>query len=299
MTSKLDNPFGDPSEHLPSLHDHTPPKKPSPDQRVHGVTIFRPIIYGNVSYRVDVPPPNQAARSTQDDNNDWFRWTVYVRGAENEDLSYFIQRVVFYLHDSYSEPVRVIDHAPFELTEEGWGQFDIKIEIYFHDIPGVDGYFPMETVQGPSSQRPVAELTGKALESKAEEKRKSLEQLIPSCFDSSQSNKISLDHPLRLFARAGTSENSRKGIVEETYSEIEFIDPYYGLLEKLMLGPHRVMKQHPFNEHWKHRVVELAEQEQVLIERISKSHQALWAEMAALQREYEQLRGKEDGAPAE
>ena len=115
----MDNPFGDPTEHIPSPKDTSPAKTPSPDQRVQGVTVFKSIIYGNVSYRVDLPPQNQASRASQDDNNDWFRWTVYVRGAQNEDLSYFIQKVVFYLHDSYGEPVRVIDHAPFELTEEG------------------------------------------------------------------------------------------------------------------------------------------------------------------------------------
>ena len=95
---------------------------PSPSLRVNGVTVFRPIIYGNVSYRLDRPPSkNQASSSRilQDDNQDWFRWTVYVRGIENEDLSYFIKKVVFYLHDSYTEPIRVIESAPFELTEEG------------------------------------------------------------------------------------------------------------------------------------------------------------------------------------
>ena len=70
---------------------------------------------------------------------------------------------------------------------------------------------------------PVAEMTGKALDSKAEEKRRSLEQLIPACFDSSNDNKITIDHGLRLFAKSGTAENSRNGIVEETYSEIEFM----------------------------------------------------------------------------
>jgi len=220
--------------------------------------------------------------------DDWFKWTVYVRGAQNEDLSYFIQRVVFYLHESYDEPVRVVEHAPFELTEEGWGQFDIKIEIFFHDIPGLHGHFPMALDQDTHSV-PAEALRGKALDSKAQEKQKSLERLIPTLFDSTNGNKITVDHGLRLFERAGSSENSRKGIVEETYSEIEFIDPHYGLLERLMIGPHRTVKHHPFDEHWKHRVVELAEEEQSLIDRISKTHQALWLEIEGLLKEYEAL----------
>jgi YEATS domain-containing protein 4 len=34
------------------------------------------------------------------------KWTVYLRGIENEDLSYFIEKVSFKLHESFSEPTR-------------------------------------------------------------------------------------------------------------------------------------------------------------------------------------------------
>lgn len=34
------------------------------------------------------------------------RWTVYVRGAHNEDLSYFIKRVTFQLYQTYENPNR-------------------------------------------------------------------------------------------------------------------------------------------------------------------------------------------------
>jgi YEATS domain-containing protein 4 len=34
------------------------------------------------------------------------KWTVYLRGLENEDLSYFIEKVSFTLHHSFAEPVR-------------------------------------------------------------------------------------------------------------------------------------------------------------------------------------------------
>lgn len=104
---------------------------PKPDKRIKGVTVFRPILYGNISYRLERPPSkNQtlSSRSLQDDNQDWFRWTVYIRGIENEDLSYFIKKVVFHLHESYTEPVRVIENGPFELTEEG-----IEINLFLLD----------------------------------------------------------------------------------------------------------------------------------------------------------------------
>lgn len=61
------------------------------------------------------------------------RWTVYVRGATNEDLGIIIKRVVFQLHPSFNNPVRVVESPPFELSECGWGEFEIGISLYFHN----------------------------------------------------------------------------------------------------------------------------------------------------------------------
>lgn len=61
------------------------------------------------------------------------KWTVYVRGASNEDLGVVIKRAVFQLHPSFNNPIRVIDSPPFELSECGWGEFEIAISLYFHD----------------------------------------------------------------------------------------------------------------------------------------------------------------------
>ena len=58
-------------------------------------------------------------------------WTVYVRGATNEDLGVVIKKVQ--LHPSFNNARRVIESPPFELTERGWGEFEIAISIFFHD----------------------------------------------------------------------------------------------------------------------------------------------------------------------
>lgn len=71
-----------------------------------------------------VKPPNAPAEHTH-------LWTIFVRGPQNEDISYFIKKVVFKLHDTYPNPVRSIEAPPFELTETGWGEFDINIKVYF------------------------------------------------------------------------------------------------------------------------------------------------------------------------
>lgn len=85
----------------------------------------RPIIYGNTAKKMgSVKPPNAPAEHTH-------LWTIFVRGPQNEDISYFIKKVVFKLHDTYPNPVRSIEAPPFELTETGWGEFDINIKVYF------------------------------------------------------------------------------------------------------------------------------------------------------------------------
>ena len=59
------------------------------------------------------------------------KWTVYVRGAGNEDLSVIIKRAVFQLHPSFNNPTRSVESAPFELSESGWGEFEIVISLFF------------------------------------------------------------------------------------------------------------------------------------------------------------------------
>lgn len=48
-----------------------------------------------------------------------------------DDLSHFIKRVQFKLHDTYPQPTRNIDKPPYCVTETGWGEFEIQIKIFF------------------------------------------------------------------------------------------------------------------------------------------------------------------------
>lgn len=60
-------------------------------------------------------------------------WTVYVRPYLNENINTWIKKVHFRLHDSYENPTRVVENAPFEICESGWGEFEIVIKIFFQD----------------------------------------------------------------------------------------------------------------------------------------------------------------------
>ncbi|XP_017248865.1 transcription initiation factor TFIID subunit 14b isoform X2 [Daucus carota subsp. sativus] len=94
----------------------------SPAKRLKDVEVSVPIVYGTISFWL-----GKKATETQS-----HKWTVYVRGATNADLGAVVKRVVFQLHPSFNNPVRAVESPPFELSECGWGEFEIAITLYFH-----------------------------------------------------------------------------------------------------------------------------------------------------------------------
>ncbi|OUM62413.1 hypothetical protein PIROE2DRAFT_11323 [Piromyces sp. E2] len=93
------------------------------NKRLKNVTIVKPIVYG--SYAVPLQKKLE--------NGHTHRWTVFVRGLNGEDISTYIKKVVFRLHESFENPNRVVDSFPFEVSETGWGEFEILIKLYFQD----------------------------------------------------------------------------------------------------------------------------------------------------------------------
>ncbi|GAA5990601.1 hypothetical protein JCM5350_001050 [Sporobolomyces pararoseus] len=107
-------------------------------RRVRGVSVYRPIIYGNSTTLL-----TEQERQGTDHTH---RWTVGIRSAASlarlnshpnhqiggaDDLSYMIKKVTFKLYETYKNPLRTIESPPFEVTETGWGEFDIVIKIFF------------------------------------------------------------------------------------------------------------------------------------------------------------------------
>ncbi|XP_034474741.1 uncharacterized protein LOC117781958 [Drosophila innubila] len=64
-----------------------------------------------------------------------YKWLVYVQGKNlPQPLETYLKKVRFQLHHSY-RPNDIVDvHSPpFQLTRRGWGEFPLRIQLYFQD----------------------------------------------------------------------------------------------------------------------------------------------------------------------
>ncbi|WJZ83310.1 hypothetical protein VitviT2T_003002 [Vitis vinifera] len=96
-------------------------EKKNLNKRLKDVEISVPIVYGNIAFWLGKKASEYQSH----------KWTVYVRSPTNEDLGVVIKRAVFQLHSSFNNPTRVVESPPFELSEAGWGEFEIAITLYF------------------------------------------------------------------------------------------------------------------------------------------------------------------------
>mmetsp|Transcript_9235 Transcript_9235/g.24854 ORF Transcript_9235/g.24854 Transcript_9235/m.24854 type:complete len:211 (+) Transcript_9235:1239-1871(+) len=96
-------------------------------KRLKETELVVPIIVGTVAFSLG----KKASESSS------HRWTVYLRGPNNEDLSYLVSQVRFDLHQTFQNPQRIVESQPFEVTEHGWGEFDIIVHVYFTLDSGV------------------------------------------------------------------------------------------------------------------------------------------------------------------
>jgi len=86
-------------------------------------TLSKRIVYGSTAVPLKKPEGDHT-----------HKWSIYVRPFHPEDdLSHYVKRVAFKLHESFIEPTRYIDEGPFEVNETGWGEFQIQIQIMFRD----------------------------------------------------------------------------------------------------------------------------------------------------------------------
>ncbi|XP_035002889.2 YEATS domain-containing protein 4 isoform X1 [Hippoglossus stenolepis] len=120
---------------------------PDSGGRVKGVTIVKPIVFGNVA--------RYFGKKREEDGHT-HQWSVYVKPYRNEDMSAYVKKIQFKLHESYGNPLRVVTKPPYEITETGWGEFEIIIKIFFIDPNerAVTLYHLLKLFQSDSSAMP-------------------------------------------------------------------------------------------------------------------------------------------------
>lgn len=100
-------------------------------KRVKGKQVFRPFVYGTTARPFD-PDKNPKPAHVPDDHT--HSWTVFVKGVDDTDVTYWLKRVQFKLHESIPNHVRMVDGEagkPFVVHETGWGEFEIAIKMYY------------------------------------------------------------------------------------------------------------------------------------------------------------------------
>lgn len=85
---------------------------------------MKPIVYGNVA---------RSFGKKREEDGHTHQWTVYLKPYNNEDMSTWVKKVHFKLHESYANANRTLTKPPYEVTETGWGEFEVVIKLHFHD----------------------------------------------------------------------------------------------------------------------------------------------------------------------
>ena len=97
------------------------------DTRVKDTEFTFPIVIGSVAIGL-------GKKATETETH---RWTLYVRGADGTDVTDVVSKVVFHLHPTFANPHRELLKPPYELSETGWGEFDLTADVHFVPAAGV------------------------------------------------------------------------------------------------------------------------------------------------------------------
>jgi transcription initiation factor IIF auxiliary subunit len=68
------------------------------------------------------------------DGSQVYKWSVSFQSAdESVSLEKYVEKIILQLHESFAVPKRVLKTPPYVIKEEGWGEFNIGVTIYFKD----------------------------------------------------------------------------------------------------------------------------------------------------------------------
>ena len=68
------------------------------EPRVLGTSMVKPIVFGSLAYNLT---------KKKESENHTHAWSVYVKPFHNEDMSGYVKKVQFKLHDTYKTPIRL------------------------------------------------------------------------------------------------------------------------------------------------------------------------------------------------
>lgn len=117
----------DDQSQLRKVPRYVPPKSSTPEKtspsRGNSHKVRKRIVVGNISKWI--PPDWREDASSH-------KWTMYVRGDKDENISAFVNKVRFFLHPSYrpNDVVEVTSY-PFHLSRRGWGEFPLRVQLHF------------------------------------------------------------------------------------------------------------------------------------------------------------------------
>ncbi|KAF2492566.1 yeats-domain-containing protein [Lophium mytilinum] len=106
---------------------------PVTNKRVKERRVSRNIIIG--SEATDLPPVGDPKRDPSIPEQHTKRWSIYIRHPEGQpDMRTWLNKVTFKIHPDYSPSLRAYENPPYEITETGWGGFQVDIRLFFQPV---------------------------------------------------------------------------------------------------------------------------------------------------------------------
>ncbi|KAL5290213.1 YEATS2 family protein [Megaselia abdita] len=82
------------------------------------------IVVGNTSKFIGMENPSDSTTH---------KWLIYVQSKSGTSIEKIVSKVRFLLHSSYSpNDIVDIECPPFQLARRGWGEFPVRIQLFFH-----------------------------------------------------------------------------------------------------------------------------------------------------------------------
>lgn len=105
-------------------------------KRNKGTQVVRPFIVGSTAVPFNETTNPKPAGVPE---NHTHTWRVFVKGLEGTDITYWVRRIQFKLHESIPNHVRMIEGEPgkpFIVSDTGWGEFEVAIKLYYINESG-------------------------------------------------------------------------------------------------------------------------------------------------------------------